>query len=128
MPVDFETIVVGNTYSRRTLANLWGYESDAAIKRGVVTPRNDNKIILFITRGQSQYQNCLFGRVLLMEGPADHFAESRIRCHQETGDEIHLFFRTGKREDFTYMGRLALFCCQQMQTEPSRFAFCLNGE
>ncbi len=39
MPVSFDRIAVGKTYSRNELANLWGYASMHAIARGVVTPR-----------------------------------------------------------------------------------------
>ena len=46
----FAQIVVGATYSRNDLAQLWNYSGIQALARGVVTPRADNKIILFVTR------------------------------------------------------------------------------
>lgn len=49
MPISFAKIAKEVTYSRQTLAELWGYASFHAIARGVVTPRNDNKIVLFVT-------------------------------------------------------------------------------
>lgn len=50
MPVSFGQITVSQSYSRNELAKLWGYASMHAIARGVVTPKDDNKIILFVTR------------------------------------------------------------------------------
>src|SRR3712207_3948142 len=89
MPVSFDTIVVGETYSRNELAELWGYASMHAIARGVVTPRDDNKIILFVTRekqaSSEQYEDELSGGKLRWEGPNDHFAEDRMLAAAQTG-------------------------------------------
>jgi hypothetical protein len=49
MPISFAKITKGATYSRQVLAELWGYSNFHAIARGVVTPRDDNKIVLFVT-------------------------------------------------------------------------------
>ena len=49
MSVSFSEVTVGGPYSRNNLADLWGYASYHAIARGVVTPRDDNKIVLFVT-------------------------------------------------------------------------------
>ena len=82
MPVSFNNIRVGAFYSRNTLAELWGYVSYHAIARGIVTPQNDNKIIIFITEEKQsssrQYVDRLVGGILEIEGPDDHFAEDRI--------------------------------------------------
>jgi hypothetical protein len=71
MPVSFEKLNVGSAYSRNHLAELWGYVGTEAISRGVVTPRDDNKIILFVTLDKrpedEQYQDELVGSVLLCE-------------------------------------------------------------
>ena len=79
MSVTFENIQIGQIYSRRQLADLWGYAGVQALQRGVVTPRDDNKIILFVTEDKSpsatQYNDRLFGSRLEWEGPNDHFAE-----------------------------------------------------
>ena len=53
MPISFAKIAKGSNYSRQALAELWGYTSFHAIARGVVTPRNDNKIVLFVTEQNS---------------------------------------------------------------------------
>src|SRR5262245_48225860 len=117
MPVSFAQITVGNTYSRPTLSQLWGYAGIEAISRGVVTPKDDNKVILFVTRDKQQdaeqYEDELVGNVLLWEGPNDHFAEDRIVEHRQREDEIHLFYRDRHHTDFTYIGQLTLYCCQR---------------
>jgi hypothetical protein len=91
--VSFAQIVAGHSYSRPELAALWGYAGAEALSRGVVTPKEDNKIILFVTQEKQaaaeQYEDELVDHVLLWEGPNDHFAEERILDARRTGDEIH---------------------------------------
>ena len=128
MPVSFAQIGVGSTWSRPQLATLWGYAGSEAISRGVVTPKEDNKIILFVTDQKQetaeQYENELVaGRVLLWEGPTDHFAEDRIINASRSGDEVHLFYRDRHHSDFTYCGQLSLYCCERLTDQPSRFVF-----
>ncbi len=130
MPVSFDQIVVGKTYSRNELANLWGYASMHAIARGVVTPRDDNKIILFVTRekqaGSEQYEDELSGRTLWWEGPKDHFAEDRMLAAARTGDEIHLFYRERHHTDFVYHGKLDVVRHERHSNRPSRFVFAVR--
>ena len=118
---------MGGTYSRNDLVRLWGYAGVEAISRGVVTPREDNKIVLFVTFDKhpdaEQYDDELVGSVLLWKGPNDHFAEECMRAHRETADEVHLFYRQQARNDFTYVGMLVLYCCQRLTDRPSRFVF-----
>jgi hypothetical protein len=47
--VTFDQISLHETFSRRKLAKLWGYAGYEAIARGVVTPAEDTKIVLFGT-------------------------------------------------------------------------------
>ena len=65
MPVTFQSIHVGESYSRPRLADLWGYSGYQALARGVVTPRDSNRIILFVTEEkqsfQEQYEDKLMG-------------------------------------------------------------------
>ncbi|MFZ4789836.1 MAG: hypothetical protein ACOYMW_02860 [Candidatus Competibacteraceae bacterium] len=81
MPVIFENIKISQTYSRHQLAELWGYAGVQALQRGVVTPHNDNKIILFVTEDKlpsaTQYNDRFSDNKLEWEGPNDHFAEQR---------------------------------------------------
>ena len=112
MPISFTKLQKGRSYSRQRLANLWGYQSYHAIARGVVTPKNDNKIVLFVTelkqRSAEPYVDQLHGNVLRWEGPRDHFAEDRIQRASSTGDEIHVFYRRKHHSDFEYLGPVAV--------------------
>ncbi|ETZ21794.1 hypothetical protein N824_26520 [Pedobacter sp. V48] len=54
--VDFRNVVVGDSYDRPTLAQLWGYQSHQAISRGVVTPVNSKTIVLFVTKDKQQHK------------------------------------------------------------------------
>ena len=125
--VSFAQITVGESYSRPQLAALWGYAGSEALSRGVVTPKDDNKIILFVTQEKQaaaeQYEDELVGNVLLWEGPNDHFAEDRILDAVRTSDEVHLFYRDRHHTDFTYIGQLAVYCCERFTDRPSRFVF-----
>ena len=127
MPISFAKIIKGATYSRQELAVLWGYASFHAIARGVVTPRNDNKIVLFVTEEKQssaeQYADRLSGDTLEWEGPTDHFAENRMLSTASTGDEIHLFHRGRHHTDFTYFGLLVVENHMLHADQPSHFTF-----
>lgn len=127
MPVSFAQIKAGSSYSRNELAKLWGYSSMHAIARGVVTPREDNKIILFVTRekqsSSERYEDDLSGNELQWEGPNDHFAEDRMIAVGQTEDEIHLFYRQRHHTDFVYQGQLEVVDCTRYTDRPSRFVF-----
>jgi len=127
MPVSFTQITVGQSYSRNELAKLWGYASMHAIARGVVTPKDDNKIILFVTREKQtsaeQYEDELSGNELRWEGPNDHFSEDRMIAASEAGDEIHLFYRDRHHTDFVYLGQLEVISHKQHTNRPSHFVF-----
>ena len=110
MAVSFAKLAVGGSYSRSELAVIWGYASLHAIARGVVTPRDDNKIILFVAEikktARTQYRDRLVGDTLHWEGPTDHFAEGRMLNAQKYGEQIHLFYRKVFDQDFTYKGQV----------------------
>lgn len=129
MPVSFEKIVKNLTYSRQMLAEIWGYTSFHAIARGVVTPRNDNKIILFVTEekqlSSEQYIDRLSGNTLQWEGPNDHFAEDRMVNIESTRDELHLFYRKRHHSDFIYLGRLKVLNYILHSDQPSNFQFLI---
>ena len=130
MAVSFAQIQRGQTYTRGDLASMWGYAGTEALSRGVVTPRDDNKIVLFVTLdkrpGDEQYEDELVGDVLLWEGPNDHFAEDRMLAHAQSTDEVHLFYRVQQRDAFTYAGQFVLYSCQRFTDRPSRFVFRLR--
>lgn len=131
MPISFAEIKVGQAYSRNALAEFWGYSSMHAIARGVVTPKDDNKIILFVTHDKQkdaeQYEDELVGSELRWEGPTDHFAEERMLNATENGDEIHLFYRDRHHADFVYHGKLAIIGCERHADHPSKFLFSVVG-
>ena len=127
MPISFAKVTKGATYSRQTLAELWGYASFHAIARGVVTPRDDNKIIIFVTEQKQssaeQYADRLAGNILEWEGPTDHFAEDRMLNAETNGEEIYLFHRERHHSDFTYCGRLKISTHVFHTDRPSRVQF-----
>jgi hypothetical protein len=125
MSVTFQNIQVGQPYSRQRLAELWGYSGYQALARGVVTPKDGNTIILFVTEEkqpfQEQYKDRLVGNTLQWEGPTDHFAEDRMINAQENGDMIHVFHRERHHSDFTYLGRAIVLSIERGSDSPSRF-------
>lgn len=127
MAVSFDAIQIGEAWTRHKLAALWGYASFEALCRGVVTPKDDNKIVLFVTRrkrpSDAQYRDDLVGSVLLWEGEEKHGSDDRIIAHHANGDEIHVFFRDEQVEPFTYVGQMTLYCAQRLADRPSRFVF-----
>ena len=127
MPISFAKINKGATYSRQTLAALWGYASFHAIARGVVTPREDNKIVLFVTEEKQSsaepYADRLSGNTLEWEGPTDHFAEERMLNAEANGEEIHLFHRERHHSDFTYCGKLKVSSHVLRTDRSSHFKF-----
>ena len=129
MAISFCNLTIGTEYSRHKLASVWGYQSFHAIARGVVTPQNDNKIILFVTRvkqaSAEQYDDHISADRLYWEGPTDHFAENRMLPTPRTGDEIHLFYRERHHTDFIYYGRIEVKSCDRYLDRPSRFVFRL---
>ena len=129
MSISFDKVTKAGTYSRHTLALIWGYASFHAIARGVVTPRDDNKIILFVTEEKQssaeQYADHLSDGILEWEGPTDHFAEERMCNAEVNGEEIHLFHRVRHHSDFTYCGRIKVASHVLHTDRPSHFKFTL---
>ncbi len=130
MPVSFENIEIGGTYSRPQLSGYWGYRGFQAIGRGVFTPAKENKIVLFITKDKqshlTQYIDSLDGERLTIQGEKNHAADKRLINAAPVGDEIHLFYRPKHHQDFTYYGEVFLVEYAEFAAEPSRFAFSLN--
>jgi hypothetical protein len=130
MPVVFQNVQVGLRYSRPELAEIWGYAGYQALARGVVTPRDNNKIILFVTEEkqnfQEQYQDRLISDRLEWEGPTDHFAEDRMIHSSRNGEEIHIFHRKRHHMDFTYLGQGRITNYSLSSTAPSRFTFSVG--
>lgn len=130
MAIDFRKIQIGETYTRPELARIWGYAGYQALARGVVTPKDDNKIILFVTEQkqgfQEQYEDKLNGHNLEWEGPTDHFGEERMMNANRSGDEIHVFHRRRHHSAFTYLGRATVRQIFRNSIRPSKFELVLN--
>jgi putative restriction endonuclease len=130
MKVSFKNIQIGAKYSRPTLARLWKCSGYQALARGVVTPKLENKIILFVTKEKQerleQYEDDLVADILYWEGPTDHFAEDRILNVKYTNDEIHVFYRERHHSDFTYEGMFSLIDSEPSSEKPSKFTFRKN--
>lgn len=129
MSVNFHKIVLGKEYSRPQLAEIWGYASYNAIARGVVTPKGDNKIILFVTVEKQdsleQYDDKLVEEYLHWEGPNDHFAERRMVEAKSNTEEIHLFYRAIHHSPFIYFGKIEVVDIDFEVSKPSKFIFHL---
>lgn len=127
MSVSFKAIQKGVRYSRPQLAELWRYKGFRPLARGLFRPRGDNKLILFITEGETQrvsahhYSNRFDGHTLTIDGPMT--TDDPTVNADANGEEIHLFHREHPREDFTYHGRVRLVDAQFHTGRPSRFTF-----
>lgn len=130
MSVNFKNITIGQRYERPELAKIWGYKSFNAISRGVVTPKNTNLIILFVTKEKqdalTQYNDHIVGDILYWEGEERHGSDRRVTEAIKNGDEIHLFFRQRHHSPFVYMGTVTLLHFNLRKTEPSQFQFIIN--
>jgi hypothetical protein len=130
--MDMSFLEIGAKYTRPDLATRWDYESHYAIGKGVVTPRGENLIVLFVTRMKqdtlTQYADYISGDLLHWEGQEKHGTDDRIINAKQSGDEIHLFYRELHHCAFEYMGRLALVSASQHTDRPSEFVFRLEHD
>ena len=130
MHVSFDLLNVGESYSRVFLAEIWGYAAYQALARGVVTPKGESKISLFVTsekqESSAQYTDKLINEYLHWEGPNDHFAEARMINARYKGEEIHLFFRHIHHSNFIYFGKVEVVDVELETKRPSRFIFHLS--
>src|SRR4051812_41539998 len=92
LPVDMTSLTIGAKYTRPELADRWGYESHNAIGKGVVTPRGEKLIILFVTRikqeALTQYNDYLRGDLLFWEGQEKHGTDDRVIDAEKAGEQI----------------------------------------
>lgn len=97
--ITFDKIEVGSRWNREELAELWGYNGRQGLAKGVVTPKDLNKIILFVTREKllhsEQFKDVLEGDTLHWDGQPKHRTDDRLIYAADHGDEIHLFYRDG---------------------------------
>ena len=130
MSISFENLNEGESYERPYLASLWGYKDWHAIGRGVVTPRNENKIVFFITKEKqdvlTQYVDKLEDGLLYIEGEIRHTTDNRIITSNESGDELYLFYREKHHSPFIYYGRIYLVSYEMNISKPSKFIFSIS--
>jgi hypothetical protein len=128
--VDLSLLSLEQEYSRPELARLWGYKDWHALGRGIITPKDENKIILFVTHHKqeslTQYHDELIDGVLYMEGEKGHANDDRLINSMSSGDEVYLFYRERHHSPFTYYGRIYLMRYEKFSDKPSRFVFNLS--
>lgn len=111
MAVSFSAMRIGDAYSRKELATAWGYKSQDALRRGVITPAGSRTIVLFVTLDKTaemtNYRDRLVGDTIEWEADNQLHTLKRITSNIfEPQDEIHLLLRQKKPGRFTYLGRL----------------------
>jgi putative restriction endonuclease len=127
--VDLSLLTLGARYARPELPERWGYESHHAISRGVVTPRGEKLIVLFVTRIKQEAltrYNDLSGDLLFWEGQERHGTDDRVIDAEEAGDEMHLFYREVHHSPLEYKGKVILLNAERRSDGPSRFVFRLE--
>lgn len=127
MALNMNDLKIGNKYERPYLAQLWGYKDFHAIARGVFTPKNDNKIILFITKEKQtvlvQYGDYydVENGLLYMDGEERHTSDKKL-IDQE--NEFYLLYRDKHHSPFIYYGQIYPSSWElSMGTKPSKFVF-----
>jgi len=123
----FQSLRVGEFYNRPFLARLWGYKTFHAISRGIVTPVNSKKIILFITKENQDvlpdYSNYIEDNLVYTEGETNHVKDKRIIDAAKNGDKIYMFYRKRHHSPFVFYGQVELTEHKISSTTPSRFVF-----
>jgi len=131
MQINFTPLKFGQSYERKFLARLWGYQSFHAISKGVVTPANTNYIIFFVTKDKqealTQYNDYIDGNMLFWEGEEKHSSDKRVVEANKNQDEIHLFYRDTHHSPFVYFGRISLTDFQLRENAPSEFVFRIEA-
>jgi len=125
--ISFTNINCGEQYSRKELADIWGYKDFHAIARGIITPKGSNYLILFITKEkqsiQFQYADILENGILRIEGETNHSADSKIINASQNGRHIQLFYREIHHTTFIYYGEINLIKHVENKELPSKFIF-----
>lgn len=129
---DLTKLKLFGTYDQKTLAQLWGYKSYDAIRRGIVTPSNSDIIILFVTEEKAsyatQYVDKLEGDVLHMAGENGHVNDKRLASNINGGkDTIYLFYRAVHHSPYVYYGAVKLIEFVEHTDRPSHFEFLVES-
>ena len=129
---DFDSLKLFGEYDLKTLAELWGYQSYDAIRRGIVTPSGSKIIILFITlthtSDATKYTNTREGSLLHMCGELKHGNDDRIMANlTNPQDMFYLFLRDEENVPFKYHGPVTLIKAKRNTTDPSLFDFKIHS-
>jgi hypothetical protein len=128
--LDLSNLSLGQPYTRKELAKMWGYASQKAIERGVVTPAGKPTIILFVTINKQshlpQYKDELRGGTLIIDGETEHGTDARLQ-NSALRDKVFLFFRVEPKEPFVFKGEVVLVHSELRKNEPSLFVFQLKS-
>lgn len=127
-----ENFEIGKEYTAKQLAEVWGYKSHHAIIKGIVTSRNSDIIILFVTKDKQsdamQYIDRLEGNILYSQGQAKHGTDERILSNLKKNiDRIFLFYREKHHNPFIYYGRVYLIEAECHINKPSEFQFLIEN-
>lgn len=131
MEIDCSKLCIGEKYSRKELANLWGYDGTKGLEKGIVHPKGSQVIVLFVTKEKDkavvQYTDVLEDNILIMDGQLKHGADKAVR----EAKEIYLFYRRSMKcknqmVPFTYYGKVHLSDVMEETEKPSRFVFQLE--
>jgi 5-methylcytosine-specific restriction protein A len=120
------TLEIGKEYNRDFLSSTWGYKGRQAISRGIITPADEHKIILFVTnikqKSDTQYNNYFIEEgILHMEGESNHSNDQRLINSELNNDSIYLFYRNIHHTPFVYYGRVFLVDYKTNTDRPSTF-------
>jgi len=126
--VSVDNLIEGHQYHRKDLAKMWGYNGTMGLERGAVTPKDDNKIILFITKTNLEkstpYKNKFDGHCLEIDGQISHRNDIRFINSRKNKDNIYLFYRQEAGQEFTFHGEFELIKAEfTILEETSRFTF-----
>lgn len=129
--VRFDILKVGDKYTSKELAEMWNYKSYHALIKGVVTPKDSNYIILFVTKekqiGATPYEDELRDNILYMTGQKEHGSDKRLASNLNNDiDEIYLFFRNIHHTPFVYYGRCYLLNVELNKDQASKFQFLVK--
>lgn len=130
--VSVELLQIGKEYTSKQLAQMWGYKTHDALRKGVVTPQNTNIIILFVTKikqaGATSYIDSLEGSILSMMGQEKHGTDGRLLENlNQTKDDIYLFYREIHHTPFIYYGKCYLIDALIKKDVPSEFKFLVEN-
>lgn len=129
--VNMDKLNLFGLYDQIELAELWGYKSYHAIRRGILTPAKTNKIILFITHEKvsyaTPYDDKLEDNIINIDGEEKHGNDKRLidNFKGKKHDDIYLFYRNKYHEKYVYYGLVKLINFELNKIEASRFSFQL---